>query len=138
MPTSSMNFVLYQNGLFQQVEDFYAPAMLRNIVQNAITEDDDASPDLDDAVTAAGGSLIEGYGCNDELIFVYKVETFWLVEHVVCGETSARIYINTLADYLNFQAKWIAPMAHKVMAKIGLTMAQEIRAVREPDPQTRH
>jgi hypothetical protein len=110
------NLLLFRGNVLDSISDTTAPNILLQAIRDALEEDDEC-PDIETHLVKAGGRSIENYGCDDEAVEVFRVGGFWYVEHYNSHQCDARIVIGNLADYMTFQAHWLAPVAAKIMQK---------------------
>jgi hypothetical protein len=110
------NLLLFRENVLHSVSDTLMPNIILQAIRDALEEDDEC-PDIETHLAKAGGKNIESYGCDGEAVEVFRIGGFWYVEHYNYHECDARIVIRTLADYMTFQANWLAPVAAKIMQK---------------------
>ena len=90
--------------------------VLPDWIQNAMEEAEDQE-DFDRLMANAGSECIENYGCGNEGLEVWKLDSHgWLILHFDSYKPDMVAYITSIKAYFAFQTLWIAPMAEKIMA----------------------
>lgn len=132
------NFVFYAGGVFDPANEERAiPAVIEGAVAKAFAADP-CDPDVETELFKLGVVNVESYACSTEAVEVYRMGSIWYVEHHTVFDCDARIIVEGLADYLVFQAQWLAPMALKIMKKGSWNEEQEQRANAAPKPESFH
>jgi hypothetical protein len=109
-------FLAFGSGSFQQLPEPSIPQVILEAVRSAIAQNRD-DPDVETFLVEAGGVTVESYGCDNESIDVFRIGPYWYIEHFTQNGCDARIVISTLADWMTFQATWLAPVSEKIMRK---------------------
>ncbi len=78
--------------------------------------DEQQHDDRDKALSDQGANKVETYGTLNETVDVWRMTgNGWLVDWWDTDSHVMSIFVATPIDFAEFQAKWIAPMALKIM-----------------------